>query len=184
MHAWSSFVQGYLDERGLKAADLSRRSGVSPQVLSNILTDPRESLDRRPDQRTISKLATAMGLPENVLLAKVGEAMGLPVAETVVVYDASRVPNDELIRELSSRLREEVVGDASQRAAAPTIDVSWADPREEHSAAVPGLADMADAPRPTPTPAPGNGPRPGPKVVPRGTGHGARSRGTRPSANS
>ena len=106
MHAWSRFVREYLDTHGMRPAELARKTGVSPQVLSNLLNDRRDQLDRRPDPKTVALLAKGMNVDESVLLSKIGEAMGLPVAEHVVVYSASRVSDDELIRELATRLRK------------------------------------------------------------------------------
>lgn len=104
MNPWSKFVQSYLDAHQMKPADLARKSGVSPQVLSVLLNDPRTQLIQRPEQRTIELLAAAMGVGPEVLLSKVGEAMGLPVNEPVVVYDATGVSNEDLLRALADRL--------------------------------------------------------------------------------
>lgn len=107
MHAWSRYIQEYLDAHpGKKPADLARDSGVSPQLLSTILNDPRSRLTTRPDEKTVVLLAKAMGVSPDVLLSKVGVAMGLPVNRAVVVYDASRASNEDLIQILASRLKE------------------------------------------------------------------------------
>lgn len=126
MHAWRKYVQDYLDSHQIKAADLARDSGVSAQTLSNILTDDRLRLVHRPDQRTVDLLAKAMGVSSDVLLSKIGEAMGLPVSATVIVYDASQVSDRDLLIELGNRLRKAGDGDA-QRAAPNTQAVGGPD---------------------------------------------------------
>lgn len=119
MHAWSRYVQNYLDDHQMKPADLARKSGVSPQVISTILNDSRSELVQRPDQKTVELLAAAMGVAPDVLLAQIGEAMGLPVTRPVVIYDASRVSNEDLIRTLVERL-DARAGDEHGREPAPT----------------------------------------------------------------
>ncbi|MEV7973300.1 helix-turn-helix transcriptional regulator [Cellulomonas sp. NPDC089187] len=104
MHALRQYVQGEMDRRGWKPVELAKRSGVSKQVLSNLLNDDRDELRMLPARDTIDGLAAAFSVDRDVLLGVVGEAMGIPVGRTVVVYDASRVPDDELLRELAHRL--------------------------------------------------------------------------------
>lgn len=135
MHAWRAFVQGHLDAHQIGAAELSRRSGVSKQVLSKILNDDRDQLVQRPDQSTVSKLARAMGVRPDVLLAKVAEAMGLPVTE-VRVTDPDSISNADLIRVLSDRLRraEELMGNA-QHPAPMTTDAPEATATGEYDLA-------------------------------------------------
>lgn len=107
MHAFRSFVQAEMDKRGWKAVDLVSRSGLSKQVVSNILNDDRDELPGRPGRQTVDSLARAFSVPSDVVLLSIGEAMGIPVASPVVIYDASRVPNDELLRVLAQRLGED-----------------------------------------------------------------------------
>ncbi|MCR6647765.1 MAG: helix-turn-helix transcriptional regulator [Cellulomonas sp.] len=135
MHAWSRFVREYLDVHGMRPAELARKTGVSPQVLSNLLNDRRDHLDRRPDPKTVALLARGMNVDESVLLSKIGEAMGLPVAEHVVVYSASRVSDDELIRELAARLRKR--GETGGNTA-PTSGAASAAPEEVSHVQMPG----------------------------------------------
>lgn len=116
MHALREYIQSQLDSRGWVAADLAKHSGISKQVLSGMLTDTRPTIDRMPLDSTVSGLARAFGVDRDVILAKVGEAMGLPTSRTVVVYEASRVPNDVLVQELRRRLREDVMGNAEHPA--------------------------------------------------------------------
>lgn len=116
MHALRKFVQDRMDARGWRPADLVTASGINKQVVSGLLTDDRDSIDRMPSEKTIAGLCRAFSVDRDTVLAVVGEAMGLPVARPVVVYDASHVPNDELIRELAKRLGE-AGGEHVQRSA-------------------------------------------------------------------
>lgn len=104
MHALAAYLNEQMDARGWKQADLARASGLTPQTVSNLVTDDRPALVQRPDQATVEALAAAVA-NGNVgqVLSKVAEAMGLPV-ETVTVYDASRISDEQLIDELSRRL--------------------------------------------------------------------------------
>lgn len=104
MHALRTFVQAQMDERGWTQSDLVAASGITKQVVSSLVSDARPKLDRLPMDKTIDGLARAFHVDRNVVLAKIGEAMGLPVSEPVVIYDASRVPNSDLLRVLSERL--------------------------------------------------------------------------------
>lgn len=116
MHALRMFVQERMDARGWRPADLVTASGINKQVVSGLLTDDRDSIDRMPSERTIAGLCRAFSVDRDTVLAVIGEAMGLPVTRPVVVYDASHVPNDELIRELAKRLGE-AGGEHDQRSA-------------------------------------------------------------------
>src|SRR5690554_566323 len=101
MHALRKYVQTQMDARGWRPADLANASGISKQVVSGLLADTRDHIDRMPSEKTITGLCRAFSIQRPVLLAVIGEAMGLPVDRPVKVADASRVSNDELIRELA-----------------------------------------------------------------------------------
>lgn len=116
MHALRKYVQEQMDDRGWRPADLVTASGISKQVISGLLADPRDHIDRMPSEKTIAGLCRAFSVPRQVLLAVVGEAMGLPISRPVEVADASRVSNDELIRELARRLQK-AGGEHDQRSA-------------------------------------------------------------------
>ena len=89
-------------------ADLARRSGVSPQVISKLLDEQRDRMTRPPSPETITRLAEAFGGAnmEQRLWARVAESMGLPSATEVPVPDAASLSNTELISELTRRLEE------------------------------------------------------------------------------
>ncbi|MEE6273480.1 helix-turn-helix transcriptional regulator [Georgenia sp. MJ206] len=117
MHALRAFIQEQMDARGWAPTDLARASSLSKQTVSNLLAQQDGPMTRMLRPETITGLARAFAVNELVILAKIGEAMGLPVSEPVVVYDASRVPNEDLIRVLTERLRaKEVVGNAEHPA--------------------------------------------------------------------
>lgn len=117
MHALRMFVQAQMDERGWTQSDLVAASGITKQVVSSLVSDARPKLDRLPQDKTIDGLARAFRVDRNVILAKIGEAMGLPVSEPVVIYDASRVPNSDLLRVLSERLSK--AGEEHEHRSAP-----------------------------------------------------------------
>ena len=104
MHAYRRFVQTEMDKRGWTAADLQRSSGLTKQNLSRLLRDDREQLQQRPDAATVSSLARAFGVGEELVLTHVAEAMGLPTGR-VEVAAAADLSNDELLRILAERLR-------------------------------------------------------------------------------
>lgn len=141
MHALRTYIEAQMDRRTWSAADLVRASGISKQVISGLLNDDRPSLDRLPTDRTVSGLASAFSVDRVVILAKIGEAMGLPLNAPVVIYDASRVPNDELIRELASRLREDGEHGGNTAATRPARD-DLADTAAAPSSAVEKAFDL------------------------------------------
>lgn len=116
MHALRAFIEGEMDRRGWKPVDLARHSGLSKQSISKMLADDREQLTTRIDDATAAGLARAFGTSPTVVLSKVAEAMGLPVGETVTVYAAERVSNEELLRVLAARLAKAGEGREEQPA--------------------------------------------------------------------
>lgn len=124
MHAYRRFVQTEMDKRGWTAADLQRSSGLTKQNLSRLLRDEREHLQQRPDAATVSALARAFGVGEELVLTHVAEAMGLPTGR-VEVAAAADLSNDELLRILAERLRggtHEPAPDPEATAPAPDRD--------------------------------------------------------------
>lgn len=107
MHAYREFVQRQMDSRGWTQAELARASGLSPAVISRILTDDRDRLVQLPEDSTIAALARGFAGPdmEQRLWTSVAQAMRLPVNQTEVhLTDPSLLSNEELVRELSRRL--------------------------------------------------------------------------------
>ena len=116
MHALRAFIEGEMDRRGWKAADVARHSGLSKQAISKMLADDREQLTTRIDDTTAAGLARAFSTSTTTVLSKVAEAMGLPVGETVTIYAAGRVSDDELLRVLAARLAKVGEGRGEQPA--------------------------------------------------------------------
>lgn len=146
MHALRKFVQDQMDARNWRAADLVARSGISKQVISGLLSDDRETVDRMPTEKTIAGLCKAFSVSRDAMLAVVGEAMGLPVARPTVIYDASRVPNDELIRELARRLGE--VGGEHVHGSAP-ITPAGGSPAADNVRPFPRATEQGSVPEDT-----------------------------------
>lgn len=116
MHALRRFLEDGVRRRRWNQADLARESGISKQVVSNLLGDERPTLDRLPQDKTIDGIARALEVDRSVVLAVIAQAMGLPVSEPTVVYDPSGVGDADLLRELARRLDERV---PAGRAGAP-----------------------------------------------------------------
>ena len=91
-----------MDLRRMRPADVERAGGPSRQVLSKLLNDNRDSLDRRPDSATVQSLAKAFGIPVEKVLASVVEAMGLPTSVTVAGLETAS--NEELLDEIRRRM--------------------------------------------------------------------------------
>lgn len=104
MHEYRRFVQAELDARGWRQAELVRRSGLSRQLVSNLLRDDREHLGNMPDPATIAGLARGFGVPEETVRAAAARAIvdygddGAPLA-----LDLSTVSTDALLQELRRR---------------------------------------------------------------------------------
>ncbi|TFH97824.1 helix-turn-helix domain-containing protein, partial [Micrococcus lylae] len=82
MHAYRRFIQETMDARRMKPADVARAGGPSNQLISRLMQDDRDILDRRPDAETIRRYAVALRVREEDVLAAVAEAMGLPLTIT------------------------------------------------------------------------------------------------------
>lgn len=117
MHALRRFIRDQMDARGWTATDLAKASGLSKQTISVRLNDNRDRLAAPLDDVTVAGLATAFSVDPKVVLVKVGEALGLPMGETVTVYSAEGVSNEELIRVLADRLSRagELGGDTAAK---------------------------------------------------------------------
>ncbi|WP_169795147.1 hypothetical protein [Micrococcus lylae] len=88
----------------MKPADVARAGGPSNQLISRLMQDDRDILDRRPDAETIRRYAVALRVREEDVLAAVAEAMGLPL--TITTARLEDVPADALLNELRRRLTE------------------------------------------------------------------------------
>ena len=127
MHALGQFLEEALRRRGWSQAKLAREAGLSRQVVNGIVKE-RTRLDRMPQDKTIDGIARALEVDSEVIRALLAQSMGLPVAEPAVVYDASRVADSDLLRELAHRLesRAQASGSRSDRGPASSDDYAWA----------------------------------------------------------
>lgn len=107
MDALQEYIRGELDARGWRQADLARASGLSPQLVSQIMHTKRRKT--RIEESTVAGLVRAFGEQhEPVIRRKVVEAMGMdpsPVQFVRTVQDAS---DEELLAELARRLNVSV----------------------------------------------------------------------------
>ncbi|MDN5585875.1 MAG: helix-turn-helix transcriptional regulator [Brevibacterium sp.] len=113
MHEYRRFVEREMDKRQWNPNQVAQHAGLNRQTVYDIVQDTRESLNRIPSEKTISGLASAFGVGREKILAAVAEAMGLPIQ--IVRADVSAATNDELMSELSRRLREKA-GDGDAEA--------------------------------------------------------------------
>ena len=104
-HAYRALVEGEMTRRGWNSTQVASHSGLSKQLVSQIVNDERESLRMMPHRATVTSLADAFGIPANVIWVSIAQAMGLPI-DTVpsVVREVETASDDELINELRRRL--------------------------------------------------------------------------------
>lgn len=128
VHALRRFLEEGLVRRGWSQATLARESGLSKQVINGIVGSERTRIDRMPQDKTIDGLARAFEVDSEVIRALVAQSMGLPVADPVVVYDASGVTDSDLLRELAHRLesRARASGSRSDHGPASSDGYAWA----------------------------------------------------------
>lgn len=103
MHEYRRFVEAEMTARGWNANRLSEYAGLNRQTVYNIVKDDRDRLTQIPKAETIDGLAKAFSISREKILTRVAAAMGLPV--TSFDADLSAATDDELIRELTVRLK-------------------------------------------------------------------------------
>jgi len=104
MHALRRFIQSELDTRGWQARDLVRVSGLSKQLVSNLLNDDRDVLPQLPRTTTLEALASAFGVTTAHVTTVAVEALGIPgVQAPTVVHQINDVDDEVLLRELLRR---------------------------------------------------------------------------------
>ena len=114
MHAYSRYVKSEMDLRDWNQNELSKRAGLTRQVISSIVNDSRDRLTQVPDDKTIDGLATAFRVQPEVVRAHVALAMGLPVS--IERADVTAVSDAELIQEIARRLK---AGESGATSASP-----------------------------------------------------------------
>lgn len=107
MNKLRRFIQAEMDARGWHAADLTRASGLSRQVVHNLLRDRRPELRMQPRDATVAGLAKAFNVDEKRIRYVALQAMNVipDDRDLVIVHELRDADDDALLRELGSRLR-------------------------------------------------------------------------------
>lgn len=114
MHAFREFIQDQMDARGWNQAELSRRSGLSSQLVSKLLNDERDRLSGMPRIETVEGLARAFGTAPDAVAKQAALAYGVAGAQPDDHVQARELSNEELVHELTQRL------DRSQQTQSPS----------------------------------------------------------------
>lgn len=106
MNKLRSFIEAEMDARGWRAADLTRASGLSRQVVHNLLRDRRPRLMMQPRDTTVAGLAKAFSVDEKRIRFVALQAMDVipDDRELVIVHELKDADDDSLLRELRLRL--------------------------------------------------------------------------------
>lgn len=105
MHEYRRFIQGELDARGWRQSDLVRKSGLSRQLVSQILNDRRDHLGQMPDQSTIEKLARGFGVPVDLVRTAAARSLtNYSDDGTALTITLSDVSTDALLTEIRRRI--------------------------------------------------------------------------------
>jgi hypothetical protein len=98
-----TLIEDRLREKGWPVARFTLESGVSAEVVANLLGP--QQLDVMPDQPTLTRLSKALDVPYRQLVVAAGVACGLPKnQEDEPTFVLRFVTNQELINELRRRL--------------------------------------------------------------------------------
>lgn len=103
MHALRRLITEEMDKRGWRPVDLVRASDLSPQLISNLLSDDREYIDAMPKRDTLRRLAWAFRVDDTVLYRAAASAFGVPMG-SVEAPRAEEISDEVLIAELARRL--------------------------------------------------------------------------------
>lgn len=105
MHEYRRFIQGELDARGWKQADLVRRSGLSRQLVSSLMRDSRDHLGQMPDAATIEALAFGFGVSVDIVRTAAARSLADYVDDgTALTITLSEVSTDALLTEIRRRI--------------------------------------------------------------------------------
>lgn len=142
MHEYRRFVQGELDARGWRQSDLVRRSGLSRQLVSNILRDDRDYLGQMPDAATLEALARGFGLPvETVRTAAARSLVDYSDDGTALTITLGEVSTDALLNEIRRRIDD---ADLPPAAAAPAPSEGAQDEASPREKTEPALAAVRE----------------------------------------
>lgn len=97
-------IQDELDRKQWIPADLVRASGLSAQLISNLLNDERDQIDQMPKRETLSRIAYGLRIPEATVLRSAAAAWGIPLEGSDTRMSADDLSNDELLATLARRL--------------------------------------------------------------------------------
>lgn len=114
MHALSRFISQALTARKMTPAEFARASGLSDQLVSQLLNAKAERMASMPKQRTIEGIARACNVPESYVVGIAIEAMGYDLGQARDTVDLSSLDDEVLLAEIGARLaarREDVRND-------------------------------------------------------------------------
>lgn len=150
MHALRRFIQSELDSRGWQARDLVKASGLSKQLVSNLLNDDRDILPQLPRTTTLEALAQAFNVTTAHVTTVAVEALGVPgVNAPAVVHQIESVDDEVLLRELLRRAvnrEQEVSAPVHVLRGARIHHRPYSRVHAELQVAEEDLADMPDVP--------------------------------------
>jgi transcriptional regulator with XRE-family HTH domain len=145
MNALRRFIQAELDSRGWQARDLVKVSGLSKQLVSNLVNDDRDVLPQLPRTTTLEALAHAFNVSTAHVTTVAVEALGVPgVNAPAVVHQIEEVDDEVLLRELLRRVVARDDGDPSAATRVTVLRRSADAVRAELGAAEAALADWDD----------------------------------------
>jgi transcriptional regulator with XRE-family HTH domain len=107
MHALRRYIQGSMDAHGWKPSDLAHASGLSTQLISQLLNDDRDMLPAIPKRSTLEGLAKAFGTNVSHVTTYVFEAMGYSLEQAREAVDLSQVRSKDLLDALAARLPDD-----------------------------------------------------------------------------
>lgn len=110
METFGDWLQGELDKRGMKQADLARESGLTTATISRLITQ-----QRGPDDATCLKISKALGIPVEDVFRRAGK---LP--------PQSELEHDPTLREIY-----EVVKQLTEEQRAAVLEFVWFERRRE-----------------------------------------------------
>jgi transcriptional regulator with XRE-family HTH domain len=145
MHALRRFIQSELDNRGWQARDLVKASGLSKQLVSNLLNDDREAMPQLPRTATLEALANAFNVTTAHITTVAVEALGIPgVQAPAVVHQIHQVDDEVLLRELLRRAVTRESGEVSPGASVAVLPVRRRPLSEIEAELRVAMEDLAD----------------------------------------
>lgn len=131
MHEYRRFIQSQLDERGWKPADLARKSGLSRQLLSDILNDGREHLGRMPNASTINAIADGFDIPVDLVRTAAARSLADYSDDgTALTITLSDVSTDALLNEIRRRIDDRTADQPASDADRPPASGTQGETRE------------------------------------------------------